>query len=190
MSLRRGSTPRQTDWLSVSRKVTLSLTLTTRCLLTEEFDCQLDCDRRSLAVCMTVPPKESGRLYDCSRRKDSGCLYDCGRFPQQIYRNVNGFPGLGNAPHWLKDPKGWPVIGTKLLQCRIVDLLLCVLLLTAMFVCPHTLPCIFTTKKANVNKLQNISFSHQNTSAILKASQSNYSNHIIIRNKTFSETQF
>jgi hypothetical protein len=28
MSPRRGSTPRQTDWLTVSRKVTLTLTLT------------------------------------------------------------------------------------------------------------------------------------------------------------------
>jgi hypothetical protein len=60
ISPRRGSTPRQTDWLTVSHKVTL--TLTTRCLLTKECACPFDCDGS----------KEFGRLYDC------------GRFPQYI----------------------------------------------------------------------------------------------------------
>jgi hypothetical protein len=36
----------------------------------KEFPCLLDCDWRSLAVCMTVSLKEFG------------CLYDCGRFPR------------------------------------------------------------------------------------------------------------
>jgi hypothetical protein len=53
MSPRQGSTPRQTDCLTVCRKVTLTLTLMWR-LLTKEYACLFDCDGRSLAVCMVV----------------------------------------------------------------------------------------------------------------------------------------
>jgi hypothetical protein len=81
MSPRRGSTPRQTDWLTVSRKVTLTLTLTRGvCWPRSMLDCMVVGGSHRFIYCLhlqgfDIHVLRRSELWNSSRRKPRSVLF-------------------------------------------------------------------------------------------------------------------